>query len=105
MPGWLAFPPSNDLFSPLGETWQTWGFKYCTLFVQRVVGLWNGADWPRDCAMEPDASNYASSADPRHFVASVGKALAGHDAAVEELRGMIERQAAQIAALQAQAAG
>jgi len=92
----------RDLFSPLGETW---GFKYCTLFVQRVVGLWNGADWPRDCAMEPDASNYASSADPKQFAASVGKALAGHDAAVEELRGMIERQAAQIAALQAQAAG
>ena len=116
MPGWLAFPPSTDLLSPLGETW---GFKYSALFLERLAGLWDGADWPHDCAFEPDASNYAPSGlggTPQHVmsfmaenIVAQGTQAQAQGAALEALRGLVEQQASQmeqqasqIAALQAQ---
>lgn len=48
VPGWMFFPPTDKIKSPLDGVWDT---RLAALFVQRVVGAWGGETW--DCAWEP----------------------------------------------------
>jgi hypothetical protein len=74
VPGWMFFPPSDKLRSPLQGTWDT---RLPGLFVERVLALAGGGEW--DCAWEPEPSQYDDL-----IVPSVGLLTSGEMADVAQ---------------------